>query len=152
MIGQSGYDYHLLAAFADLDISYIAKSTNANTISHYVPEKSVQADRLEPAIKERFPTAQVRFDKVAIVSLLGSNMRAPGFFGHAAKALSKANVQILGMSQSMHGVNMQFMIARKDSATAQLALHAAFVESNSSVALTKRISISGGGKTGSLKL
>jgi aspartate kinase len=130
MVAQSGYDYNLLAAFADLDISYIAKSTNANTISHYVPQKTVQADRLEPAIKERFPTAQVKFDKVAIVSVLGSNMRAPHFFGDAAKALSEANVQVLGMSQSMHGVNMQFMVAREDSATAQLALHAAFVESD----------------------
>ena len=139
MVGQSGYDYNLLAAFADLDISYIAKSTNANTISHYVPEKTVQADRLEPAIKERFPTAQVTFDKVAIVSVLGSNMRAPHFFGDAAKALSEANVQVLGMSQSMHGVNMQFMVAREDSPTAQLALHAAFVESSPSATMTNRI-------------
>jgi aspartate kinase len=143
MVGQSGYDYDLLKAFADLDISYIAKSTNANTISHYVPEKTVQVDRLEAAIKERFPTAQVKFDKVAIVSVLGSNMQAPHFFGDAAKALSEVNVQVLGMSQSMRAVNMQFMVARQDSATAQLALHAAFVESNSSVALTNRISISG---------
>ncbi len=139
MVGQSGYDYNLLAAFADLDISYIAKSTNANTISHYVPQKTVQADRLEPAIKERFPTAQVKFDKVAIVSVLGSNMRAPHFFGDAAKALSEANVQVLGMSQSMRGVNMQFVVVRKDSPTAQLALHAAFVESNSPATMTNGI-------------
>ena len=46
MVGQSGYDYSLLSAFADQGISYIAKSTNANTISHYVPEKTVQADAL----------------------------------------------------------------------------------------------------------
>jgi len=143
MVGQSGYDYKLLAAFADLDISYIAKSANANTISHYVPQKTVQADRLEPAIKERFPRAQIKFDKVAIVSVLGSNMQAPHFFGDAAKALSEANVQVLGMSQSMHGVNMQFMVARKDSATAQLALHAVFVEGNSSAAMTNSISASG---------
>lgn len=130
MVGQSGYDYNLLSAFAELNISYIAKSTNANTISHYVPEKSVQADALESAIKERFPSAQVHFENVAIVSVLGSNMSDPSFFGIAANALAQAKVQVVGMSQSMRGVNMQFMVARKDAETAQLALHTAFVETS----------------------
>ncbi|MFA7231490.1 MAG: aspartate kinase, partial [Victivallaceae bacterium] len=31
MVGESGYDYHLLKSFADNRISYIAKNTNANT-------------------------------------------------------------------------------------------------------------------------
>jgi aspartate kinase len=130
MVGQSGYDYGLLAAFADLGISYIAKSTNANTISHYVSEETAQADALVSAITERFPTAQVHFEDVAIVSVLGSNMSAPTFFGTAAGALANANVQVLGMSQSMRGVNMQLMVARKDSETAQMALHKAFVETS----------------------
>ena len=130
MVAQRGYDYNLLAGFADLDISYIVKSTNVNTISHYVSEKNVQADRFEPAIKRRYPTAQVTSDKVANVSPLGSNMRAPHFLKDAAKALCDANVQFLGTSHSLNGVDIQFVVVRQNFAAAQLALHAAIVETN----------------------
>lgn len=38
MVGWEGYDRKLLAAFEDSHVSYLAKSTNANTITHVVPD------------------------------------------------------------------------------------------------------------------
>lgn len=127
MVGQKGYDYRLLSAFKDADINYIAKSTNANTISHYIPEKHGKVERCLTLIAERFPKASVTIDRVAIVSVLGSNMKDPNFLAIAARSLADAGIQVEAMSQSMHGVNMQFMVAREKAAAAQLALHAAFV-------------------------
>ena len=56
MVGASGYDYKVLESFARNNISYIAKNTNANTITHYVSEKSRNVakciETLEKEIKE----------------------------------------------------------------------------------------------------
>ena len=40
MVGQSGYDYKIMSVFNDHSVSYTAKNTNANTITHFLPEKT----------------------------------------------------------------------------------------------------------------
>lgn len=128
MVGQVGYDYSLLAHFAEFKISYIAKNTNANTITHYVPEKSRNLEKCIKAITKSFPNAKVRTEKVAIVSAMGSNMKIPGFLQRAAKALSEEGINILAFDQCMRQINMQFVISREDFDTAQIAMHREMVE------------------------
>ena len=67
--------------------------------------------------------------EVAIVSVLGSNMKLPGFLSRASGALAKNGINVLALDQSMRQVNMQFIIERKFFADAQIALHQEFVES-----------------------
>lgn len=128
MVGSSGYDYHLLEYFYKNDISYIAKSTNANTITHIIPEKSNDTENIVKTLRERFPDARISAKPIAVVSVIGSNMKAPGFLGKAAGALRKADINILAAEQTMQEVNMQFVLDRKDFDAAQFALHKAFIE------------------------
>ncbi len=128
MVGQSGYDYHLLRHFHEAGISYIAKNTNANTITHYVPEKSPRLHDCIARIREAYPGASVETRKVAIVSAIGSNMKLPGFLSRAAKALAERKINILALDQCMRQVNMQFVIERDDFELAQVALHHRLVE------------------------
>lgn len=131
MVGQSGYDYKLLENFSTYGISYIAKNTNANTINHYIPEKSNGIDECMNAIKEALPSAMIQTQKVAVVSVIGSNMKIPGFLSRAAKALAGAEINILALDQCMRQVNMQFIIERDKFDAAQIALHKEFVENDS---------------------
>jgi aspartate kinase len=128
MTGQSGYDHRLLESFAHYSVSYIAKNTNANTITHYVPEKSKNIDKCVERLKKSLPNARVTVAKVSIVSVIGTNMRIPGFLSRAATALAKHEINILAMDQAMRQVNMQFIIDRKDFDNAQISLHQEFVE------------------------
>ena len=128
MVGQSGYDYRLLRHFAEANISYIAKNTNANTITHYIPEKSPELEKCIQGIKKEFDSISIDIRKVAIVSVIGSNMKLPGFLYRAAKALAEANVNVLALDQCMRQVNMQFIISREDFEKAQRVLHAELVE------------------------
>ncbi|MBR1953065.1 MAG: ACT domain-containing protein, partial [Lentisphaeria bacterium] len=131
MVGVSGYDYNLMKSFASHKVSYIAKNTNANTITHYV---SVRQDGLSSCIaelKEKFPSAKINTSEVAVVSVIGSNMKLPGFLSRAAGALAKSGINVLALDQCMRQVNMQFIIERKHFASAQIALHQEFVESSS---------------------
>jgi aspartate kinase len=128
MVGSSGYDYHLLECLYENDVSYIAKSTNANTITHIIPEKTHSIDKIIETLTAHFPGARINSCPVALVSVIGSNMKEPGFLRTAADALLAANVNVLAVEQTMQQVNMQFVIDRKDFDNAQFALHRAFIE------------------------
>lgn len=128
MVGQSGYDYRLLENFAKYGISYIAKNTNANTINHYIPEKAKNIRECIQSIRESLRNSDVDITNVAVVSVIGSNMKIPGFLSRAAKALAEAKINVLALDQCMRQVNMQFIIKRSCFNDAQVALHREFVE------------------------
>ena len=132
MVGQSGYDHKLLEHLAKYKISYITKNTNANTITHYVSEKSKNLDKCIAEIQESFPDARVKTAKVAIIAVMGTNMKIPGFLHKAAKSLSDRNINILAFDQCMRQVNMQFIIGREHFKEAQIALHHELVEKTDS--------------------
>ena len=128
MVGAAGYDYRVLKAFDARKISYIAKNTNANTITHYVSERSKGLKECIEQIRQEFPRAEISCREVAIIGVIGSNMKLPGFLSRAAKALAEADINILALDQCMRQVNMQFIIDRKDFEKAHIALHHELVE------------------------
>jgi aspartate kinase len=130
MVGYVGYDYYLMQSLVDSGISYITKTTNANTITHFVPQKNRHLSECIDLIRQRMPHATVRRSSVAIVSVIGSNMSIPGFLSKAANALHQANINILALAQSTRQVNMQFIISRANYEAAIRALHKTFVEDN----------------------
>ena len=79
-------------------------------------------------LKQEFPSARISQCPVAIISVLGTNMKFPGFLSRAASALAGANINILALDQSMRQVNMQFIINREHFDDGIKALHKEFVE------------------------
>lgn len=128
MVGEPGYDYRLTKHLSDQSINYIAKTTNANTITHFIPEKSKRIQSCVDSILKDFPTADVSVKKVGIVSVIGSNMKIPGFLSRAANALAEIGANVLALDQTLRQVNMQFIIERGDFENVQKALHHEFVE------------------------
>ncbi len=128
MVGQVGYDYRLLALFAEQGISYIAKNTNANTITHYIAEDERGLPALLDSLRHTYPHATLTVRPVGMVSAIGSNMDVPGFLSQAAEALARAGINILALDQCMRQVNMQFIVDRADFEGAIRALHAGLVE------------------------
>ena len=128
MVGASGYDYQVLKHFARNKLSYIAKNTNANTITHYVSERSPNLEQCVEELRADFPNARVTTSEVAIIAVIGSNMKIPGFLSRAATALAGAGINVLALDQCMRQVNMQFIIDRGSFKEAQIALHRELVE------------------------
>lgn len=128
MVGQSGYDYRICKVFADNKISYIAKNTNANTITHYVSNRTKNLDKAISELEAEFSSAQIRKENVALVSAIGSNISYPGFMAKAAGKLAEAEINILAVGQCMRQVNMQFVVDIDSFEGAVKALHAGVVE------------------------
>ena len=128
MVGEPGYDHRLTRHLAEFGINYIAKTTNANTIEHFIPQKSKRLQECIESIKKEFPSAETHCEEVGIVSVIGTNMKIPGFLSRAANALAAAGVNVLALDQTLRQINIQFMVSRSDFETTQKALHAEFVE------------------------
>ena len=122
MVGQVGYDLDLMKVIQKYNLSYILKSTNANSITMVFWEKGV-TDSLVEELKGTYH--RVTMKESALVCALGTNIAKPGALAKAAAALAEKNINVAAVSQSLMQVNMQFVIERGDYRAAIIALNRA---------------------------
>ncbi|AET69442.1 aspartokinase [Desulfosporosinus orientis DSM 765] len=115
MVGETGFDLDIMRKFKNYNISYIMKTTNANSISLVIWEADFE-DALVEDLKADYRTVTVQ--EAAIVCVIGSNIAMPRILARAANALAKNEINIKCVSQSLRQVNMQFVIDRTMYATA----------------------------------
>jgi aspartate kinase len=120
MVGEVGYDLKIMQIMEKHHISYILKSTNANSITMVLWDKP-HAHKMLHEMKNL--VYQLTVKPVALVCAMGTNIAHPGFLYKAAKALSDNNINIECFGQSLKQVNMQFVIARESYADAVIALN-----------------------------
>ena len=120
MVGEVGFDGRIMEYFVKYGVSYIMKSTDANSITMVVWDNE-KSRELVKALNDAF--YQVRAVPVAIVCAMGSNIAIPGFLYKAAKALYDRGINIESFAQSLRQVNMQFVISRDKYEDAVIALN-----------------------------
>jgi len=118
MIGEIGFDLEIMKIFFKHNISYIVKSTAANSISVVILEKEA-SDILIADLKNI--AEKVVVEKVALVYILGSNLFKPGILADATRVLSENNINIEAISLSLKQVNIQLVVNR-DSYTEAIKL------------------------------
>ena len=125
MVGEVGFDMTIMEVLSKHQVSYINKTTNANTIGIIIYD----TDCTEALVRDLRSTFElVTQDEVAIVCAIGSNIAKPGILALATKALAESNINILAVAQTARQTNMQFIILRESFDTAQCVLHAALCE------------------------
>lgn len=122
MVGEVGFDGHLMQFFVNYGVSYILKSTNANSITMVVWDNE-KSKELVKVLQENF--YQVIAKPMAIVCAMGSNIAMPGFLYKATKALYEKKINVESFAQSLMQVNMQFVIQRDNYEDAVIALNEA---------------------------
>lgn len=122
------YDREIMALIKRFKAHIVSKDVNANTITHYLDTNLKTVKRIQVALQEQFPEAELDQKKIAIVSAFGSNMQVPGILAKAVSAIAKDNICVLAIHQSMRQVDMQFVIDESDYNVAVKSLHAALVE------------------------
>lgn len=129
MIGKIDlYDREILSIIRRFRAPIVTKDTNANTVTHYLSSNLKTVKRIEAALKEQYPEAEINHRRVAIVSAIGSDMRIQGILAKTVNILAEAGISILAMHQSMRQVDMQFVIDETDYDPAIKRLHKCFVE------------------------
>jgi aspartate kinase len=103
-------------------VSYILKTTNANSITHVIPEKAAKPALIDE-LKARY--AQVTTMPAAVVCVIGTNISIPGVLARATNVLAENKINVICVSQAYRQINMQFVIDRADYKKAVVALNAA---------------------------
>lgn len=122
MVGEVGFDLNIMKILEKYQISYILKSTNANSITMVIWDKDCSTGLIDE-LRERF--YEITLKKVAIASAMGTNIAQPGALAKATTALADQRINIEAVSQSLKQVNMQFVIDRNDFHKAIIALNEA---------------------------
>ncbi|MDO8289841.1 MAG: aspartate kinase [Parvibaculum sp.] len=129
MVGEKGYDVAILDTLTKNKIWIVSKSSNANTITHYLASKSTAVRRVIADLEERFPSAEVSAHLVAMVSVIGSDISEPGLVANAMTTLSNAGIEVLGLQHQIRNVDVQFLIKPDDFDAAVRELHEALIVS-----------------------
>ncbi|RPI77581.1 MAG: aspartate kinase [Desulfobacteraceae bacterium] len=124
MVGAVGFDNMIMEVFSRFKVSYILKTTNANSIS-IVIRKGDHGALLDELKKMFF---EVRVQEAALVCVLGTNISEPGILARAATALASKGINIECISQSLRQVNIQFVIKPENYITALQSLHECFFD------------------------
>lgn len=120
MVGEVGFDGNIMQYFMKYGVSYILKSTNANSITMVIWDNKKSLE-LIGELKEVF--YQVNVQPAAIVCVMGTNIAIPGFLYRASQALFEKGINIESFAQSLMQVNMQFVIKREHYEEAVIALN-----------------------------
>jgi aspartate kinase len=110
MVGETGFDLEIMKKFKKYNISYIMKTTNANSISLVIWQADLDG-LLVSELEAEYRTVTVQ--EAAIVCVIGSNIAMPKILVRAANALAKNDINVKCVSQSLRQVNMQFVIDRE---------------------------------------
>jgi aspartate kinase len=128
MVGVKGYDAGILDALRRHRVRVITKTSNANTIVHYLAGSLKAVRRVTDDLRESYDSASITVRKVAIVSAIGSDLDVKGLTALAVGALSRSGVDVLGVHQLIRNVDIMFILAEEDFDEAVIALHAALIE------------------------
>ena len=128
MVGVKGYDSAILDTLRRHSVRIVTKTSNANTIVHYLAGSLKSVRRVLNDLRENFESATVTTRKVAIVSAIGSDLDVTGLTALAVGALAEAEIEVLGVHQLIRSVDIMFVLAEQDYEKAIVALHRALIE------------------------
>ncbi|HUD96339.1 MAG TPA: aspartate kinase [Woeseiaceae bacterium] len=128
MVGKKGFDSAILEALRRHKVRVVTKSSNANTIAHYLAGSLKVVRRVSNDLRNSYPSAAISVRKVAIVTAIGSDLNVRGLTAIAVSALSSAGVEVLGVHQLIRNVDILFILADEDYDEAVIALHRALIE------------------------
>jgi len=123
MVGDAQYAQRMNDLVLESGVRVLTKDFNANTVTHYMKGNKRRINWLMDRLQSAYPDADIRVEKLAMVSAIGSDLKIPGLLQKAAGALSSAGVNIQSVHQAMRQVDMMFLVSDADYGKAVKALH-----------------------------
>lgn len=127
MVGVKGYDATALEALRRHNVRIVSKTSNANTITHYVEATLKSVRRVIAELEQTYPSADISARSVAIVSAIGRDLSSLHAFSRGLVAMEEAGIDIIAAHQTPRNVDIQFVTPREDADNAIRVLHGALV-------------------------
>lgn len=110
MVGVKGYDAAILDVLTRHDVRIVSKTSNANTIIHYVDSSLKIMRRVEKDLERLYPTASITSRKLAIASVIGRDLSGLSILSRGLLAIAEAGFEAVGASQGPRSVDVQFVV------------------------------------------
>jgi aspartate kinase len=123
MVGVKGYDATALDVLTRHAVRIVSKTSNANTITHYVDASLKSVRRVVAELEKVYPSAQISARSLAIVSAIGRDLSGCRAFSRGLVALEDAQIELVAAHQGPRNVDVQFVLARADADKAIAVLH-----------------------------
>lgn len=128
MVGVKGYDAAILDALTRHGVWIVSKSSNANTITHYLSASADVVKKVIADLQKDYPEAAISAQPVAMVSAIGSDIARAGLVPDALRALGQAGIGMIALQHQIRNVDVQFIVESRDFDEAVRVLHKALVE------------------------
>lgn len=128
MVGIKGYDAAILDALTRHGVWIVSKSSNANTITHYLSASADAVKRVIADLQKTYTDAAISAQPVAMVAAIGSDISRPGLVPDALRALDDAGIAMIAMQHQIRNVDVQFIVESRDFDAAVRVLHKTLVE------------------------
>lgn len=128
MVGEKGYDAAILDALTRHGAWIVSKSSNANTITHYLSADAATVKRIMADLQSLYPEAAISAQPVAMVSVIGSDISRPGLVPDALGALADAHIDMIAIQHQIRNVDVQFIIDCAHFDLAVRVLHQRLIE------------------------
>ncbi|GGB91895.1 aspartate kinase [Marivita lacus] len=128
MVGVKGYDAGILDVLTRHNVRIVSKTSNANTITHYLDASLKTMRRVERDIAKLFPAAEITSRRLAMVSVIGRDLNGLSILTRGLQAIAKAGREAIGASQGPRNVDVQFVMDRDSMEDVIKALHAELIE------------------------
>ena len=130
MVASKGYEKFFIDTISRFGAKVAGKDLNANCIVHYLDCSLKTAKRIEAALIEKYPQADIEIRRVSMVCALGSDLKVAGLLSDAVSAMSERNINILAVHQTPRQVDIRFIVEEADYEETIRALHARLIESH----------------------
>ncbi|MHA3979862.1 aspartate kinase [Halovulum sp. GXIMD14794] len=128
MVGVKGYDATTLDALKRHNVRIVSKTSNANTITHYVEASLKVVRRVIADLEGTYPNADISARSLSIVAAIGSDLSGLRVLSRGLIALEQADIEVIAAHQTPRNVDAQFAVPRESVNQAISALHAALIE------------------------
>lgn len=128
MVGVKGYDAKILEALKRHKVWIISKTSNANTITHFLKGSMKAIRRVESDLSEEFAGAEISLRKVSLVSAIGRNIGDTAVLIRAIEVLAAAGIKPLGVHDLIRKVDLQVIVDPTDFEATIAALHKGLIQ------------------------
>ncbi|MFB9149054.1 aspartate kinase [Roseovarius ramblicola] len=128
MVGVKGYDAAILEALKRHNVWIVSKTSNANTITHYVHASLKTVRRVARDLEAQFSSATVSARTLSLVSPIGRNLHGLKVLSRGLAALEDVGIDVIAAHQTPRGVDVQFVLGARDMDAGITALHRVLIE------------------------
>lgn len=133
MVGVKGYDRRVLDILTRHQVRIVTKSTNANTITHYLDAPLKTIRRVENDLTDEFPNAEITIHRLALVAAIGRDLTGIKPIERGLQAMEEAGLRCLALQHLPGSVDVQYIVQQDDRDAVIKALHRALVEESKEI-------------------